>query len=253
MSELTFFHFLLLGWVILAAVTFIALFFVVAPYGRHTRRNWGLTIKNKIGWIIMESAAPLIFATCFVLGQNRTTITEFIFLILWEAHYIHRAFIYPLRRRDGDKAMPLAVVSLGFIFNAVNSYINGRYIFTLSNGYSNNWLADPRFITGVALFISGFIINRESDLILRNLRLPGESGYKIAYGGLYRWVSCPNYLGEIIIWAGWALSTWSLAGLSFAFWSSANLIPRARAHHLWYRQYFQAYPSERKTLLPRIW
>ena len=198
----------------------------------------------------MESTAPLIFAVCFVLGNHRNTITELVFLILWEAHYIHRAFIYPLHRRESTRPMPVVVISLGFIFNAVNSYLNGRFIFTLSAGYSNSWLADPRFIIGVLFFIAGFIINRYSDNILRNLRQPGEHGYKIANSGLFRWISCPNYLGEIMIWTGWAISTWSLAGLSFAFWTAANLIPRARSHHLWYQKYFTGYPSNRKTLVP---
>lgn len=29
-----------------------------------------------------------------------------------------------------------------------------------------------------------------------------EQGYSIPMGGLFRWVSCPHYLGEIIIYAG---------------------------------------------------
>jgi 3-oxo-5-alpha-steroid 4-dehydrogenase 1 len=254
MNEKIFFNFLILAWFIIGIITFIALFFISAPYGRHvTPRHWGLTIKSRTGWIVMESIAPLIMAFCFLIGTNRITLPEIIFLLLWEAHYIHRAYIYPLHRRDGDKPMPLMVISLGFIFNAVNGYLNGRYIFTLSPGYENTWLTDPRFIAGAALFIIGFIINRQSDQILRSLRRPGESGYRIANTGLYRWISSPNYLGEMIIWSGWALATWSPAGLAFAFWTAANLLPRARANHLWYRKQFPDYPSDRKALIPKIW
>ena len=77
--------------------------------------------------------------------------------------------------------------------------------------------------------------------------------YKVAYSGMYRFISCPNYLGEIMIWAGWAVATWSLAGLSFAVWTIANLVPRARANHNWYRENFPEYPSERKALVPLLW
>jgi 3-oxo-5-alpha-steroid 4-dehydrogenase 1 len=253
MSETNLFNYIIVGWFALAGGIFVTLFFIVAPYGRHASRSWGLNIKSRTGWIIMESTAPLIFAVCFLLGQNRSTFAELALLILWEAHYIHRAYIYPLHRRDGDKPMPVAIIVLGFIFNAVNSYLNGRYIFTFSAGYPNAWLSDPRFIIGTLLFILGFIVNRDSDLILSNLRQTGESGYRIANRGLYRWISCPNYLGEIIIWTGWEISTWSLAGLSFAIWTAANLIPRARSHHLWYRKNFPDYPPERKTLVPGLW
>jgi 3-oxo-5-alpha-steroid 4-dehydrogenase 1 len=253
MQETTFYKYLLIAWLALALIIFISLFFIVAPYGRHVRKKWGLTVHSSLGWIIMESTSPLIFAICFILGSNRNTIPEIIFLLLWEAHYIHRAYIYPISIRGGEKPMPLAVISMGFLFNGVNSYLNGRYVFTLSNGYDNSWLVDPRFIIGVVIFICGFVINRNSDIILHNLREPGQPEYRITEKGLFRWVSCPNYLGEIMIWTGWAISTWSLAGLSFALWTAANLVPRARANHLWYKKQFPEYPPERHILIPGIW
>ena len=253
MSELTVFNGLLIGWFVLAIAVFVALFFMVAPYGRHLRSGWGRTISNRMGWVIMEAPAPVIFAVCFLLGNNVKTLTTLVFLVLWEAHYIHRAFIYPLGLRGAGKEMPLVVMSFALLFNAVNGYLNGRYVFTFSGGYSSEWLGDPRFITGLALFFVGYAINRQADRILRSLRQNGESGYKIAHSGLYRWVSCPNYLGEITIWIGWAVATWSLPGLAFALWTVANLMPRARAHHAWYRQHFPDYPPERKVLVPGLW
>jgi len=253
MNELEFFNILLISWFALALVIFITLFFLVAPYGRHSRSGWGPALDNRLGWIIMEVASPLVFAVCFILGSNTVTITEVVFLGLWEAHYIHRAFIYPFSLSSGDKRMPVTVISLGVLFNAVNAYLNGRYIFTFSAGYANQWLADPRFIVGLGLFLIGFVINRQADQTLRNLRKPGESGYKVPYGGLYRWISCPNYLGEILTWVGWAVATWSLPGLSFAVWTIANLAPRARAHHAWYRAHFPDYPVQRKALVPGVW
>jgi len=176
-----------------------------------------------------------------------------VFLILWEAHYIHRAFIYPFRLRSRNREMPLAVVSMGIFFNGVNAYLNGRYLFMFSDVYPESWLLDLRFIAGALLFIAGYVVNRHADEVLRRLRGPGEKGYRIPYGGLYRWVSCPNYLGEIMTWAGWALATWSLPGLAFAVWTVANLAPRARSHHRWYIEQFPNYPPARKALLPGIW
>jgi 3-oxo-5-alpha-steroid 4-dehydrogenase 1 len=253
MNGQEFFNILLVGWFVLALAIFVTLFFLVAPYGRHSRSGWGPALDNRLGWIIMEAASPLVFAACFILGSNTVTITGLVFLGLWEAHYIHRAFIYPFSLSSGDKRMPAIVISLGILFNGVNAYLNGRYIFTFSAGYTNQWLADPRFVSGVVLFLIGFVINRQADHTLRNLRKSGESDYKVPYGGLYRWISCPNYLGEILTWIGWAVATWSLPGLSFAVWTIANLVPRARAHHAWYRAHFSDYPTQRKALVPGVW
>ena len=253
MSEQAFFNILLVGWFVLALVIFVTLFYVVAPYGRHLGSSWGPTIKDRIGWIVMEAPASLVFIICFVVGTNSGTVTALVLLVLWEAHYIHRTFIYPFSRRNEVSNMSLIVVGLGFLFNAANAYLNGRYVFTFSGGYANEWLLTPQFMVGLLLFLTGFIINRRADHTLHNLRKPGESGYKIPSAGLYRWISCPNYFGEIITWVGWAVATWSLPGLAFAVWTVANLAPRARAHHIWYREHFSDYPKERKALLPGVW
>jgi protein-S-isoprenylcysteine O-methyltransferase Ste14 len=149
--------------------------------------------------------------------------------------------------------MPVAIAGIGFAFNALNGYLNGRYVFTLSGGYSDSWLTDARFIFGVALFVCGYFINRQADRTLKRLRSPGDDRYSIPYGGMYRWISSPNYFGEIIEWIGWALATWSLPGLAFAVWCVANLVPRARAHHQWYQERFPDYPAERRALLPGVW
>ena len=39
-----------------------------------------------------------------------------------------------------------------------------------------------RVLIGVFIFSAGFIVNLQSDSILRNLRKPGETGYKIPRG-----------------------------------------------------------------------
>ncbi len=253
MNEPVFFNNLIIGWFILAVVVFIALFFFVAPYGRHTRSGWGPVINNKLSWVVMEPAALVVFTVFFALGDYKNTVSALVFFGMWEAHYIHRAFIYPFSLQGRARRMPVVIISSGLLFNAVNGYLNSRYIFTLSGGYPNSWLEDPRFAAGVGLFLIGFIINRRADRTLRHLRKPDESGYKIPYGEMYRWISCPNYFGEIITWVGWAVATWSLSGLAFAVWTAANLVPRARAHHAWYGKHFPDYPPERKVLLPGLW
>ncbi len=253
MDESAILRLIIITWFALAVVVFITLFFFAAPYGRHVRSGWGLSFNNRLGWVIMEAPAVIVFAICFALGTNTRTVPLLIFLSLWELHYIHRAFIYPFTTRGVVKRMTITVVVFGFVFNIVNAYLNGRYIFTFAHGYGNNWLFDVRFVVGLLLFVLGFITNRQADTTLRNLRQPGESGYKIPHGNFYRWISCPNYLGEILIWAGWAVATWSVAGLAFAVWTAANLAPRARSNHAWYRQQFVDYPPSRKALIPGLW
>jgi hypothetical protein len=252
LEETIFRVFLLISYGI-AIIVFIVLFFINAPYGRHTSKGWGPMISNRLGWLIMEAPSPLLMLFFFVLGEAPKTLPSIVFLLMWWAHYLHRAFIYPFTIADGRKKMPVSVAWLALVFNLGNGYLNGFYLFSLSGGYTLRWLWDIRFLVGFVIFVTGFVINRWADEVLRRLRMGGDMGYKIPYGGLYEWISCPNYFGEIIEWIGWAIATWSLAGLSFATWTFVNLAPRAYAHHRWYYDSFPDYPQKRRALIPKIW
>jgi 3-oxo-5-alpha-steroid 4-dehydrogenase 1 len=236
---------------LLAIPTFVALRAVTAPYGRHARRGWGPSVGARLGWLVMESPAPLVFATVYLGGEQRSEAVPLVFLALWQAHYLHRAFLYPFLLPRGAARMPVAVVAMAIAFNVLNGYVNARWV-SASGEYPPRWLVDPRFVVGAALFAGGLALNVTSDAALRRLRAAGDGGYALPRGGAFEWISCPNYLGEILEWAGWAVATWSLPGLAFAVYTAANLLPRALAHHAWYRARFPDYPPRRRALLPLL-
>ena len=235
---------------VLAGITFTSLTWITAPYGRHLRPGWGPSLPGRTGWLVMESPAALFFLAVFFVGA-RLEAVPLALLGLWQAHYVYRAFVFPFRMRASSKRIPLLIVALAVLFNVLNAYLNARWI-SHFGPYDNAWLSDPRFICGVVVFAAGMLVNRHSDAILLRLRKPGESDYKVPYGGLFRWVSTPNYLGELIEWIGWAVASWSLAGLGFAIYTAANLVPRALDHHRWYRDHFSNYPKDRRAILPGL-
>ncbi|MEM9695285.1 MAG: DUF1295 domain-containing protein [Myxococcota bacterium] len=235
----------------LAAIVFAVLFFVRAPYGRHRRGGWGPTMDTRWAWLIMESPSSLLFAAIFFSGQHHASVAPLLLFALWQYHYAYRAFVYPFRIRPEARPTPVVIAGMAFAFNLINSYINARWISHLGH-YPLDWLRSPTFVLGAALFLTGRRINHWADGVLIALR-ERQKGYAIPYGGLYRFISCPNYLGEIIEWIGWAIATWSLAGGAFAVFAVANLAPRAWAHHRWYHETFPHYPPERKALIPLLW
>lgn len=256
MSERELFAPLLAGWSALAVVVFVALFFVPAPYGRFAARARGASLPSRWGWLAMEAPAALVPLVLYLTGRHRGTLVASLFLAIWLSHYGHRAFVFPFRLRDGARRMPLAIVAMALVFNLVNGYLQGRWLFELAPRYPARWLADPRYVLGVVLFAVGWAINRWADFRLRELRAPGAAGasrYAIPRGGLFERISCPNYFGEIVLWIGWATLTWSLAGASFALWTIANLAPRAWTTHRWYRERFADYPPARRALVPGLW
>jgi hypothetical protein len=237
---------------LLAAVTFVALLFVAAPYGRHARRGWGPTMPVRAAWVLMELPACVGFLVFYGMGARRAEPVPLLLLALWQWHYVQRTFVYPLRLRGAGKRMPVLIPVLGASFNTLNGWLNATWISGLG-AYTRDWLSDPRPWIGAAVFLAGWTIHSRSDSTLIALReRAGDSGYRIPEGGLFRRVSCPNYLGEIVEWIGWAVATWSPAGAAFAAYTLANLLPRALSTHRWYRSEFPGYPPERKALIPFV-
>lgn len=251
MTELELHGWLVLVMFALAVLSFMALLLVTAPYGRHLRSGWGPSMPASLAWVVMESPAVLLFVGVYAQGQYAADSVPVLLLALWQLHYINRAFIYPLRLRGQGGRMPLSIAGMAFAFNCLNAYLNARWISHFGS-YQENWLGNPAFRIGIALFLVGWTVNQQSDAILLRLRRTGEPGYKIPQGGLFRWVSCPNYLGEIVAWLGWAIASWSLAGLAFAVFTLANLAPRALANHRWYLHRFPDYPRDRRALIPGL-
>ena len=52
---MNFFSTFIIIWILVALVTFIYLFYVDAPYGRHIRTGWGKNISARVGWVVMTT------------------------------------------------------------------------------------------------------------------------------------------------------------------------------------------------------
>lgn len=236
----------------LAGLTFVVLFFVTAPYGRAARPGWGPMIPSRLGWVVMESPAVFLWALIYSQGAHRAEAVPLVLFALWQLHYVHRTLIFPFRMRLAGKQMPLTIPLAALGFNLLNAYVNARWVSHFAQ-YSAQDLLRPTFMIGCLLFVVGWGLNLHSDEVLRNLRKPGETGYRIPQAGLHRWVAAPNYLAEIIEWSGWALAVGGWVGWAFAAYTFANLAPRARSNLSWYRARFEDYPPQRKALIPFVW
>lgn len=252
MIDLESLNYYLIIWIIIGIVLFPLQLRITAPYGRHTTKKWGPVMDNRLGWVVMESISIGLFGWLFLTGENEKTWPMWVFFGIWVGHYTYRSFIYPYRTKTKGKVIPMSIVLMAVFFNVINGFTNGYYLGTLTEPYPVSWFWDIRFIIGMLVFIAGAYINFSSDNILLALRKPGEKGYKVPHGGLFKYVSCPNLFGEILEWFGFAIMCWNLPALAFAVWTATNLIPRALSHHRWYLANFDDYPSSRKAVIPGI-
>lgn len=233
------------AWTALAVVTGLVLLRTTAPYGRHVRAGWGPTLPHRAGWVVMELVSPAALVLAFDGAGGEAMSGSGLLVLCWLGHYAYRAVVYPMRARWGRRRMPVLVAASAVAFNAVNGTLNGLALAWMPPGTET-------LAIGLVVWAAGLAINVHADGILLGLREPGTEDYAIPRGGLYRWISCPNYLGEIIEWTGFAVAAWNPAALSFAVWTVANLLPRALAHHRWYHERFDDYPAHRRALIPGI-
>ena len=153
--------------------------------------------------------------------------------------------------------MPLAIILMGAVFNTLNAFIQGGWLFYVSplERYPLSWLGSLPFVTGTVVFFGGMFINVQSDHIIRNLRKPGDTAHYLPQGGMFRYVTSANYFGEFMEWTGFAILTWSWAGAVFALWTFANLAPRAaRIYDLYNKEFPDELDTNKvKRMLPFIY
>lgn len=235
---------------LLCPVVLISLLLIPAPYGRHHRRGWGGTLPNRLAWVLMELPAFVVIAWLVLASPARSAASALVPLAFWLVHYGYRTFVFPALMRPSDRTFPALLVLFAVAFNVLNGYNNAQPL--VDSAASNAPFISGHFIMGAIIFIAGFIMHVHSDAVIRGLRDGGGHGYAVPRGGMFRWVGSPNYLGEMIQWSGWAIMTWSLAGVAFALFTVCNLLPRALANHRWYREKFGDYPPDRKILVPGL-
>jgi 3-oxo-5-alpha-steroid 4-dehydrogenase 1 len=234
-------------------------FFVESPYGRFSSGKRGLNLNPKFGWWLMEIPATVVFVVSYLTGPARFEPTSLVLAGIWTLHYANRGWFFPLaiRQVPGKRStFHISVVVLGMLTTAMHGYLNGAlFSHDYLGQYGTGWLTDPHFLVGLAIYLCGFVLVVNSESIVRNLRdknTPGSTEYRVPFGGGFRLVTSPTYLGELISWFGFAVLTWALPGVAILLITAGNLIPRALSTQRWYQNKFPDYPTDRKALLPYL-
>ncbi len=251
------YHILLWVMTAMALLVFVSLYFVKAGYGIFRTPSWGVSLNNKLAWMLME--APVFIVMFWLWGKSGVgfAVPQYLFFLLFQLHYLQRSFVFPLLMK-GKSRMPVAIMAMGIVFNVLNGIMQagGLFYFPPEGAYEAGWayLSQPHAWAGLLLFFAGMGINLHSDRVIRHLRKPGDTRHYLPDGGMYRYVTSANYLGELTEWVGFAVLTASPAAWVFAWWTCANLMPRAHAIHRHYREEFgDEAVGKRKRMIPYIY
>lgn len=258
---------LLVAWVYLG-LTFVITYLWPAPYGKfqHSatkvkllQRLTQLQISAPLAWMVQEVPSLLLSLMAQVFFYHADLYKKMLLLSPFVLHYFNRSVVFPIQLKKG-KPVPLVTVTAATMFTAFNGLLQSL---SLLNSLKNSTLIEvaglslyyPSLVevVGLSLFCLGMVANMHSDHLLRRLRGQGETGYKIPMGGLFTFVSSPNYLGESLEWWGFAILVQTKAAVWFACFTSLFLGQRALQTHQWYKEKFGGeYPGGRKAFLPGI-
>ena len=146
------FDIFLIVMALLAAVVYAALHFFEAGYGYLFDRRYGPPVPNRVGWMVMESPVFILMCVLWASSERLWQAGPLALFCLFQAHYLQRAFIFPLLIR-GKGRMPLGIVVMGMVFNTLNALMQGGWIFYVSPAdYYAGWFAQPYIYIGGALF-----------------------------------------------------------------------------------------------------
>lgn len=180
---------------------------------------------------------------------------QFSAVIAWTFHYAKREFETLFIHRFSHATMPLT----NLFKNSIYYWGFAAYVAYFVNHPKYTPPTEDLVYTGMCLFYFMEIGNLSAHWTLRMLRPPGTKVRRIPRGGLFEFVSCPNYTYEILSWLGFNLMTKSVAGILFMCAGAFQMLLWAQGKHKRYKKEFDGkdgralYPPSRKVLIPFLY
>ncbi|KAL9637962.1 MAG: hypothetical protein Q9164_001868 [Protoblastenia rupestris] len=231
---------------------------------RHQSTIYAKDLGPQISWrtvFVVEYLGPLIIHPLLYAyipyTANKTDTPSYLqtlSLILVMLHFAKRELETLFVHRFSAATMP-----------AFNIFRNSAHYWLLSGLNMAYWIYRPDSPTtaesnaliayiGLALFAIGELGNLSTHITLRNLRSSGSAERGIPQGLGFNLVTCPNYMFEAIVWAGFALVSRSLSVLPFAVMAIGQMAVWARKKEARYRKDFGAkYQRKRYSMIPGVW
>lgn len=151
-----------------------------APYGKFTEGAGrlpllttltALKLPAALAWGLQELPAFLIpLLAVLESGPHLRTLLLLPFLL----HYFNRSIIYPLRLNPSSRPVPLLTTLAAAAFCSYNGLLQSLAVANMATSELSAVLS----LVGVVVFLAGMATNLHADHVLRQLRGPGETGYR---------------------------------------------------------------------------
>ncbi|EFR03881.1 synaptic glycoprotein SC2 [Nannizzia gypsea CBS 118893] len=224
----------------------------------------------QIGWrtvFIIEYLGPLIIHPLVLYGLRPfiyrspkplppVSSLQTLTCALLTLHFIKREMETLFVHRFSVSTMPFTYVFRNSAHYWLLGGVNLAYwVFSPSSSTATDHPNPALLYPGLVLFLVGQLSNLSTHLTLRSLRKPGSTERVIPTGFGFDWVTCPNYLFEVMAWVGVYLVSglnWSV--LLFLVVGAGTMMKWASQKEKRYRREFgDKYKKKRFVMLPGLW
>lgn len=221
----------------------------------YSKFGHGGSLPSRLGMTIAYGGGfVLSFLANRFFGIDMSITAAWVIVWLVRLHFIRRMTEILFVHRYSGKMGTSAVAIICNLYSTL-SVITSLQLSLLSVAEIEQLSQRTLFPIGIAIFLLGAFINSYHHILLASLRRPNAAAnqqqYAFPKGGLFKFVVCPHYLGEIITFFGFALvfpyaSAWSTAIATLFYLSGRSMATLA-----WYKKNkLIPHGSSRKRLIP---
>lgn len=246
-------------WVAIAFAASLPLFFITEAtgwlslgYSKFARRNQRYSVRSQLGMFAIYFPAAVIYPSIHVLGDGAATTWHLVAMALIVVHFGKRCLEVLFVHRYSGVMNGWTVITICLLYSAVSWLLGEIATREVPAELVASAHLDRLLPVGLAVWLIGTGINLYHHVLLARLRKPGDKTYRVPSGGLFRFVACPHYLGEIIAWWGYALIFQHAAAVAVTATMTAYLMGRSHNTRKWYRSHVEGVPSSWRRLVPSV-
>jgi hypothetical protein len=213
------------------------------PYGKF---RTGAGVNSRAGWALTYATPVFVYIALWVEGGLPQTPYHLAVFGAFLLHFVRRIFEVSFANSYSRPTPLRALVFIAFLYSGVGASCGFFQVRTFGQPISQ-----PIFIIGVLTFAFGEVFNGYHHWLLARLRPLGVRIYTVPRRGLFGWVACAHYLGEILSFVGYAMMSNLLPVWGNAVVVTAYLSARANSTLNWYRREMPLQiPSGWRRLIP---